>query len=62
MVNKRDFLTNGMGKKQAITVQTDNKFPNPRSIPGDSVDEFSVLKDGNQYLAEKEIGQQNENG
>ncbi|AMM93827.1 MULTISPECIES: hypothetical protein [Peribacillus] len=61
MANKREFLTNGMGK-QTITVQTDNKYPNPRNIPGDSVDEFSVLKDGNQYLAEKEIGQQNENG
>lgn len=60
MANKRDFLTNGTGK-QTITVQTDNKYPNPRNIPGDSVDE-SVLKDGNQYLAEKEIRQQNENG
>ncbi|MBK5462734.1 hypothetical protein JFV29_18995 [Peribacillus sp. TH16] len=61
MTKKQDFLTNGMGK-QVITVQTDNKFPNPRNVPGDSVDEYSVLKDGNQYLAEKEIAQQNENG
>ncbi|MFI8495264.1 hypothetical protein ACIGC1_20550 [Peribacillus butanolivorans] len=61
MTKKQDFLTNGMGK-HVITVQTDNKFPNPRNVPGDSVDEYSVLKDGNQYLAEKEIAQQNENG
>ncbi|MBK5500886.1 MULTISPECIES: hypothetical protein [unclassified Peribacillus] len=61
MTKKQDFLANGMGK-QVITVQTDNKFPNPRNVPGDSVDEYSVLKDGNQYLAEKEIAQQNENG
>ncbi|MFE0504879.1 hypothetical protein ACWF7H_04790 [Peribacillus butanolivorans] len=61
MTKKQDILTNGMGK-QVITVQTDNKFPNPRNVPGDSVDEYSVLKDGNQYLAEKEIAQQNENG
>ncbi|MGE7764554.1 hypothetical protein [Peribacillus sp. NPDC096540] len=61
MAKKQNFLTNGMGK-QVITVQTDNKYPNSRNIPGDSVDQFSVLKDGNQYLAEKEIAQQNENG
>ncbi|MFF2286331.1 hypothetical protein [Peribacillus butanolivorans] len=61
MTKKQDFLTNGMGK-QVITVQTNNKYPNPRNVPGDSVDEYSVLKAGNQYLAEKEIAQQNENG
>ncbi|MFC9597275.1 hypothetical protein [Peribacillus butanolivorans] len=61
MTKKQDFLTNGMGKR-VITVQTDNIYPNPRNVPGDSVDEYSVLKDGNQYLAEKEIAQQNENG
>ncbi|MEJ9228958.1 hypothetical protein LAV79_05555 [Peribacillus butanolivorans] len=61
MTKNQDFLTNGMGKR-VITVQTDNKYPNPRNVPGDSVDEYSVLKDGNQYLAEKEIAQQNENG
>ncbi|MFF5396498.1 hypothetical protein ACFY5J_03755 [Peribacillus butanolivorans] len=61
MTKKQEFLTNGMGKR-VITVQTDNIYPNPRNVPGDSVDEYSVLKDGNQYLAEKEIAQQNENG
>ena len=60
MENKRGFSTNAPNKPE-FTVENGNRYPNLRHIPGDSVDSHSVIKSANQYLAGKELGQQNEN-
>ncbi|MFK2826133.1 hypothetical protein QYG89_10700 [Bacillus sp. B190/17] len=40
-----------------VTIRSEmNEYP-----PGDSVDEYRNLKDANEHLAGKEIGQQNNN-
>ncbi|WP_110927459.1 hypothetical protein [Bacillus massiliglaciei] len=62
MAKKKDHTYTANGRdKQAVTIQTDNQYPNKKFIPGDSIDEYTDLKDANQYIAEKEIGQQMEN-
>jgi hypothetical protein len=48
-------------KKPTVTIQTDSSSPNPKSIPGNSVNEHKQLELANALLAENEIGQQNEN-
>ena len=47
-------------ENEELTV-TDNENPTSQYTPGDSVDKFLDIKSANHYLAEKEIGQQNEN-
>lgn len=48
-------------KQSTVTVQTDSALPNPKSIPGDSVNEHKQLELSNAILAGDEIKQQNEN-
>lgn len=54
------YLTNAP-KKVRLTIETDQAFPNRKTVPGDSVDEYMELKTANEILAGDEIGQQNEN-
>ncbi|WP_409270298.1 hypothetical protein V1499_12790 [Neobacillus sp. SCS-31] len=48
-------------KKPSFTVETGDTFPNPESIPGDSVDEHKQIEEANALLRGDEIRQQNEN-
>lgn len=48
-------------KRETVTIQTDSAAPNPKSIPGDSVDEHKQLELANAIIAGDEIKQQNEN-
>lgn len=57
---EEQYLTNAP-KEEKFTIQTDDTIPNLKNIPGDSIDEYTDLKKANTILAEKEIGQQNEN-
>ncbi|MGJ9386156.1 hypothetical protein [Salipaludibacillus sp. CF4.18] len=54
-LRKKPTLTNAP-KKEKITLSSD-----ARQIPGDSVDEYTELREVNLGLAEKELRQQNEN-
>ena len=57
---EEQYLTNAP-KEEKVTIQTDDTIPNLKNIPGDSIDDYTDLKKANTILAEKEIGQQNEN-
>lgn len=58
--NKTNYLTPSTKEKQ-FTIQTDDTFPNQKSIPGDSVDEHKNLETANAIISGDEIKQQNEN-
>ncbi|GHH98380.1 hypothetical protein [Neobacillus kokaensis] len=60
MARKQDFLTTAP-KKQEITINNGNVFPNLKNIPGDSVDEHKQLEEANAIITGDEIRQQNEN-
>jgi hypothetical protein len=47
--------------REQITLQTDRTFPIQKNIDGDSVNEHRDIEAANSLIAEKEIGQQNEN-
>ncbi|WP_226666585.1 hypothetical protein [Metabacillus litoralis] len=59
-MEKENYLTNAP-KEEKITVQNDETFPNLKSIAGDSVDAHKNQEVANSLIAEKEIGQQQEN-
>lgn len=59
-LKKESYLTNAP-KKEQITLQTDGTFPNQKNIDGDSVNEHKNQEVANSLIAEKEIGQQQEN-
>lgn len=44
-----------------ITVENDSRYPNLKSVPGNSVDGYNELKEANATFAREEIKQQNEN-
>ncbi|WP_147534848.1 hypothetical protein [Bacillus marasmi] len=48
-------------KQETFTIQIDSAVSNPKSIPGDSVDEHKQLEVANSIIAGDEIKQQNEN-
>lgn len=55
-----EYLTPATDKRE-ITIQTDDTFPNQKSIPGDSVDKHKNLEVANAIVGEGEVKQQNEN-
>lgn len=60
MVKKYNYLTTAP-KKQQMTIVNDGKFPNPKHLPGDSVEEYEYQKEANLMITGDEIHQQNEN-
>lgn len=42
-------------------VQSDRPYEEQRFVPGESVDEHMKVEAANQFIASKELGQQNEN-
>ncbi len=60
MKKEEQYLTNAPTKEK-MTLQTDGTFPNMRNINGDSVNEHKNQEVANSIIAEKEIGQQQEN-
>lgn len=59
-MKKEQFLSNAP-KQEQFTLQTDGTFPNKENIDGDSVMEHKNQEVANSLIAEKEIGQQQEN-
>lgn len=59
MDRKQDAFKKGTDNEDIVV--TNNENPRSQYTPGDSVNKFSDLNNANHYLAEKEIGQQNEN-
>jgi hypothetical protein len=61
IVKKEDYLTT-TPKKEKVTIETGNRFPNLKNVAGDSVDEHKSLEEANiTTVTENEIRQQNEN-
>lgn len=61
MAKKEDYLTT-TPKKEKVTIENGNRFPNLKNVAGDSVDEHKLLEEANiTTITEAEIGQQNEN-
>jgi len=60
MENKEKYITNAP-KDESITIQTDSTFPNFKNSNGDSVNKHKQQEVANSIIAEKEIGQQQEN-
>ncbi|WP_075981688.1 hypothetical protein [Bacillus massilinigeriensis] len=58
--NEESYLTNAP-KEQKMTIKTDQAFPNLKRVHGDSIAEHKHLEEGNAIIAQKELGQQNEN-
>lgn len=48
-------------KQETVTIQTGSAGPNPKSIPGNSVNKHKQLELANAVIAGDEIKQQNEN-
>lgn len=57
---KETYLTNAP-KENKITIDNDGNFPNLKNVTGDSVNEHKNLEEANLIIAQKELGQQNEN-
>jgi hypothetical protein len=60
MAKKEDYLTNAP-KKVQVTINNGGVFPNPKNVPGDSVDQHEALEEANTIISGDEIHQQNEN-
>jgi hypothetical protein len=61
MTQKEDYLTN-TPKKEKVTIENGNRFPNLKNVAGDSVDEHKSFEEANiTTITEDEIRQQNEN-
>ncbi|WP_253701470.1 hypothetical protein [Bacillus sp. FJAT-27445] len=60
MEKKTNYTTPAI-KQPTFTVETGDTYPNPESIPGNSVDEHKQLEEANTLLGGDEIRQQNEN-
>ena len=45
-----------------FTLNNEVKNPSQVYVPGESVEELHDVEEGNGFIAEKEIGQSNENG
>lgn len=61
IVQKEDQYLSNAPKGQKMTIQTDSTFPNLKNIDGDSVNKHKQQEVANSLIAEKEIGQQQEN-
>ena len=57
---KEKYLTTAP-EEPKLTIENGSRYPNLKSVPGNSVDQFNELKESNAFLAQKEIKQQNEN-
>ena len=57
---KEKYLTTAP-EEPKVTIENDSRYPNLKSVPGNSIDEYNELKEANVIFAEKEIQQQNEN-
>ncbi|PMC39170.1 hypothetical protein CJ195_04330 [Bacillus sp. UMB0899] len=60
-MRKEDQYLSNAPKEENITIQTDSTFPNLKNIDGDSVNKHKQQEVANSIIAEKEIGQQQEN-
>ncbi|OCA90773.1 hypothetical protein A8F94_02540 [Bacillus sp. FJAT-27225] len=60
-MDKKTNYTTPAIKNPVMTVETGDTFPNPESIPGNSVEEHKHLEEGNIMITGDEIKQQNEN-
>ncbi|RHW42212.1 hypothetical protein D1B31_06170 [Neobacillus notoginsengisoli] len=60
-MEKKTKYTTPAIKNPTITIETGDTFPNPESIPGNSVDEHKQLEEANVIMGGDEIKQQNEN-
>lgn len=60
MKNKKKYITHAPKQKE-VSIATEGSFTMGSNYPGDSVVEHERLEESNEYLAEKELGQQREN-
>ena len=60
MKKEEEYLTTAPEERK-VTIENDSKFPNLKSVPGNSVDAYNDLKEANAIFAREEIKQQNEN-
>lgn len=60
MTKKTNYTTPAI-KKPVFTIESGDTYPNPESIPGNSVDEHKQLEEANTLMGGDEIKQQNEN-
>jgi hypothetical protein len=60
MADKEEFLTTAP-KKEQMTLENGSRFPNPKNIVGNSVNEHKELEEANIMITGDEIRQQNEN-
>ena len=60
MAHKKDYLTTADNKVQ-MTVENGSRFPNKKSVVGNSVDGHKELEEANIIITGDEIRQQNEN-
>ncbi|WML44916.1 hypothetical protein [Neobacillus sp. PS3-40] len=57
---EKDYSTTAP-KKQQVTIANGSNFPNPKHMPGDSVEEYQYQEEANILITGDEIHQQNEN-
>ncbi|WP_338469459.1 hypothetical protein R4Z10_11560 [Niallia sp. XMNu-256] len=60
MADIKDFLTTAP-KKEQVTIENGSRFPNEKTIVGNSVDGHKELEESNILITGDEIRQQNEN-
>lgn len=56
----REYATHAP-KNPEVTIENGNRFPNKKTVPGNSVNEHEDLENANAIIAEGEIEQQREN-